>query len=231
MLAYSGDQLEKYVTDLKITAMAQTGLDRVYERNFVDNIRKYCFSGKVKKVFIICGFRATGKTFGLLQAIEDFEDTIYIQAQRGESLKGEDYIRLLQEVNVKNIIIDEYTWIEDNQNLSGYLWTVVENGRNVVITGTHSIALDYLEDGPLIHRGFRINVNLFTYEEFCRIYQKPYCKTSCVNFLRTGGIFRDHALKNYVNLNHYMQDAIIDDLARFINLPVAEAKVIVYDII
>lgn len=230
MLIFSGGELKKHVGQLKKEAMNQTGLNKVYERDFVDSIRKYCFGGKAQKVFIVCGMRATGKTFGLLQAVRDFNDTIYIQAQRGETQTGRDYIEYLRSVKEKNIIIDEYTWIKDNSDLSYYLWTLTENGKRIAITGTHSLALDYLEDGALVHRTNRINVNMFSYEEFCRIYQKDYSKASCVEFLQTGGIFKSHALENYISMNNYIQDAVINDLSRFINLPVDEAKAIVYDI-
>lgn len=230
MIIYSGSELKEYVAGLKKDAMAQTGLDKVYERDFVDSIRKYCFGGKSPFVYVVCGFRATGKTFGLLQAIEDFNDTIYIRAQCGEAQTGSDYIEYLRNVKEKNIIIDEYTWIRDNCDLSYYLWTLVENGKRTAITGTHSLALDYLEDGALVHRTDRINVNTFSYEEFCRIYQKDYSKASCVEFLKTGGIFKSHAFENYQSMNNYIQNAVINDLVRFINLPIDEAKAIVYDI-
>ncbi len=230
MIVYSGDDLKEHIAELKKEAMVQTGLDKVYERDFVDAIRKICYGGKTQQVYVLCGMRATGKTFGLLQAVEDHNDTIYIRSQRDEAMTGRDYIELLREVKEKNIIIDEYTWIKNNRNLSYYLWTLVENGKRVVITGTHSLALDYLEDGILIHRAFRINVNLFTYEEFCRIYQKDYSKESCMDFLKTGGIFKNHALKNYKGMDDYIREAVIDDLAKFIDLSYEEARASVYDI-
>lgn len=230
MLVYSGDKLKEYIAELKQNAMAYTGLDQVYERDFVNDIRDCCFGSRMPYVYIVCGFRATGKTFGLLQAVSNTDDTVYIRAQRDETQTGRDYIEFLRNVEEKNIIIDEYTWIKDIRDLSYYLWTLVENGKRIAITGTHSLALDYLEDGILIHRAIRINVNMFSYEEFCRIYQKGYSKENCMEFLKTGGIFKNHALKNFQNVRNYIDDAVIDDLARFINLPVDEARAIVYDI-
>ncbi|HBM98587.1 MAG TPA: hypothetical protein DD413_04105 [Ruminococcus sp.] len=230
MIVYSGNKLKEHIANLKEEAMVQTGLDKVYERDFVDSIRKYCFGSKIQRVYVVCGLRATGKTFGLFQAVEDFNDTIYIRAQLDESQTGRDYIEYLRNVKEKNIIIDEYTWIKDNRDLSYYLWTLVEDGKRIVITGTHSLDLDYLECGELVHRTNRINVNMFSYEEFCRIYQKPYCKESCIEFLKTGGIFTDYAIDNFRDLTRYIQEAVIDDLARFMNLPIDEAKAIVYDI-
>ena len=230
MITYSGRQLSNYISDLKQLAMSQTKLDKVYERDFVADIRKYCFGGKSPFVYIVCGLRATGKTFGLLQAVENPDDTVYIQAQLGEDMDGQDYIEFLKTVKEKNIIIDEYSWIKDNHDLSYYLWTLVENGKRIAITGTHSLTLSYLEDAELVHRTDCINVNLFSYEEYCRIYQKDYTKTSCVEFLKTGGLFKSHAVENYQSMDLFIKEAVIDDLSRFINLPAEEAKAIVYDI-
>lgn len=230
MIVYSGDKLKEHIAELKKSAMAQTGLDKVYERNFVKPIRDYCFGGKTQQVYVLCGMRATGKTFGLLQAVEDPNDTIYIRAQQDESQTGRDYIEFLRNVKEKNIIIDEYTWIKDNRDLSYYLWTLVENGKRVAITGTHSLELDYLENGELIHRAFRININIFYYEEFCRVYQKPYCKESCIEFLKTGGIFKEYAINSFRDMTKYIQEAVIDDLTKFMELTPEEAKAIVYDI-
>lgn len=230
MIVYSGDKLQKHFSDLKQEAMSQTNLSTVYERDFVNSIRKFCFHGDVQKVFIVSGFRAAGKTFGLLQAVDDYDDTLYITAQTGEKETGKDYIEFLRNSPQKNIIIDEYTWIKDNRDLSYYLWTLVENGKRVAITGTHTLALDYLEKGELIHRTMRINVNMFTYGEFCRIYQKKYSKESCTEFLKTGGIFKKYAIENFQDMKRYIQEAVIEDLTKFMNLEEQEAKAIVYDI-
>lgn len=230
MIAYSGESLQNHFAALKEEAMKQTNLDNVYERDFVSAIRDYCFSGTTQKVFVLSGLRATGKTFGLLQAVDDYDDTLYVKAQKGEDETGKDYIEFLRNSKEKNIIIDEYTWIKDNRDLSYYLWTLVENGKCVAITGTHSLALDYLEKGELIHRAMRINVNMFTYEEFCRIYQKEYSKESCLEFLKTGGIFKEYAIESFQDMQKYLQEAVIEDLSKFMNLDEQEAKAIVYDI-
>ena len=77
MIVYSENELKEHVAKLKNSTKLQTGLNKIYGRDFVDSIRKFCFNGEAQQVFIVCGFRATGKTFGLLQAIEDFDNTIY----------------------------------------------------------------------------------------------------------------------------------------------------------
>lgn len=230
MIAYSGEKLQKYFAALREEAMEQTGLGNVYERDLVNTIREECFGGAAQKVFVLCGLRATGKTFGLLQAVDNFDDTLYITVQKGEKETGKDLIEFLRSCKEKNIIIDEYTRIKDNRDLSYYLWTLVENGKRVAITGTHTFALDYLESGELIHRTRRINANMFTYEEFCRVYQKEYGKESCTEYLKTGGIFKQYAVRNFQDMQKYIQEAVIEDLSGFMNADEQAAKAIVYDI-
>lgn len=108
--------------------------------------------------------------------------------------------------------------------MSYYLWTLAEGGKRVAITGTHSLAMDYLEKGELIHRTSRINVNMFSYEEFCRIYQKNYSKESCIEFLMTGGIFKECAIYSFSDMKKYIQEAVIDDLAKFMEISDEDEK-------
>ncbi len=227
MLTFSGEQLKNYISDMKQKAIKQTGLSEVYERDFVDDIRKFCFGGKSPFVFIICGLSLTGKTFGILQAVENPDDTIYIQAQLCEDMNGQDYIEFLKNVKEKNIIIDEYSRIKDSHDLSCYLSALAENGKRIVITGKHTLSLDYLEDVELVYRTNRMNVNLFSYEEFCRIYQKPYCKDTFAEFLKTGGLFKFREISSPAM---YIKEAVIDDLSRLTNCPAEELKAIVYTI-
>ena len=227
MLTFSGEQLKNYISDMKQKAMKQTGLSKVYERDFVADIRKFCFSGKSPFVFIICGLSLTGKTFGILQAVENPDDTVYIQAQFGEDMNGRDYIVFLKTVKEKNIIIDEYSLIKDSHDLSCYLSALAENGKRIVITGKHTLSLDYLEDTELVYRTDRMNVNLFSYEEFCRVYQKPCCKDTFAEFLKTGGLFKYGEISS---LALYIKEAVIDDLSRLTNYPAEKLKAIVYAI-
>lgn len=230
MIVYSGNELKKQIETIKKEIMAQTGLNAVYERDFVNDIRENYFNTDWQKVLVVSGLRATGKTFGLFQAVEKLDDTIYIQAQKEEPQTGRDYIEFLQGVKEKNIIIDEYSWIEENRDLSYYLWTLVENGKRVAITGTDSIALDYLGNGDLIHRVAYTNVNMFTYEEYCRIYQKPYKMETCNEYLENGGVFKEYAINEFNTMLDYIQTAVIDNLASYTNIPAEKARAIIYDI-
>lgn len=231
MIFYAGADLTREIERRKEKAMLLTGLNHVYERDFVSDVRaNYFEADDFDKVLVISGLRATGKTFGLLQAIENMEDSIYICAQKEESETSEDYIQFLKQRPEKNVIIDEYSWIKSRERLDYFLWTLVENGKRVAITGTDSIALDYLNYGTLIHRVAYVNVNMFTYDEFCRVYQRVPCKESCEEYLRKGGLFREYAIENFNTMVNYIETAVLDNLANCINIPRDKARAIIYDV-
>ena len=50
MIAYSGNELKEHTTKLKNSAKLQTGLNKIYERDFVDSIRKFCFNGETRNI-------------------------------------------------------------------------------------------------------------------------------------------------------------------------------------
>ena len=201
------------------------------ERDFVSYARKYMHSGR-HEVLAIGGLRGTGKTVGLLQSVSDL-DAIYITAQKEESETGRDYIEILKKTEKKHIIIDEYSWIKDRKDLDFFLYTLVQNGKRVAITGTESITLDFLNYGNLIHRVDMIHVNLFTYEEFCRLYDKEPTKESCKEYLMFGGVFKEYAITNYNSMKNYIKTAIIDNLVGYMNgaLDEEKAAALVYSVL
>lgn len=109
-------------------------------RNFVKKVDRYMESS-INKVLVISGLRGAGKTVGLLQAIQD-QDAVYITAQQKEQETIDDYFMLLQNSDAKIIVIDEYSWIKDREKLDGFLFTLVQQGKRVIITGTESIILE-----------------------------------------------------------------------------------------
>ena len=192
------------------------------ERDFVSYAKKY-FSGALHKILAVGGLRGTGKTVGLLQAIKDL-DACYITAQQGESEKGSDYIEAINKTEKKCIVIDEYSWIKDRETLDKYLYTAVQNGKRIAITGTESITLDFLNYGNLIHRIDMVHVNLFSYQEYCRMNGKEPGKETCREYLTTGGVFNEYAITNYENMRNYIKVAIIDNLVGYMNGRMSEEK-------
>ncbi|MBO5354204.1 MAG: AAA family ATPase [Lachnospiraceae bacterium] len=192
------------------------------ERDFVSYARKY-FSGALHKILAVGGLRGTGKTVGLLQSIKDL-DACYITAQQGESEKSSDYIEAIKKTEKKCIIIDEYSWIKDREVLDKYLYTAVQNGKRIAITGTESITLDFLNYGNLIHRIDMVHVNLFSYQEYCRMNGKESGKETCREYLTTGGVFNEYAITNYENMRNYIKVAIIDNLVGYMNGRMSEER-------
>lgn len=220
MICKKGTELQEYIQKLGINPKWE-------ERDFVSYTRKYIQQNNLK-VLAIGGLRGTGKTTGLLQAIKNTE-ACYISAQIGETETGIDYINLIKQTKENIIVLDEYSWITNREYLDKYLYTAVQNGKRIIITGTESITLDFLNYGTLIHRVDMVHVTLFTYEEFCRIYHKPQNKKSCKEYLLQGGIFKEYAITNFSTMQTYIKTAIIDNLTAYMkNLDSEKAKALVY---
>ena len=224
MIFYAGADLTREIESRKEKAMLQTGLNHVYERDFVSDVRENYFeTDDYDKVLVISGLRGTGKTFGLLQAIENMEDSVYICVQKEESETSEDYIQFLKQRPEKNIIIDEYNWITDREKLDYFLWTLVEDGKRVAIAGADFMTMDYLNYGALLYKIAYVNVSIFHYDEFCRVYQKESCKESFEEYLRTGGLFKEDVIDSFSALVSYIETAVVNHLT-------SKARTIVYDI-
>lgn len=216
MLVYTGKQLDEYKKNqLQI-------LDSWNKRDFTTGVSRYLDSS-VEKVLAIGGLRGTGKTVGILQAAKGL-DACYILAQKGESNTGKDYIELLKNTGEKYIIIDEYSWINDREDLDRYLITAVQNGKRIVITGTESITMDFLNYGALNHRVSVLHTTMFTYDEYRRIYNKEHSKAVCKEYLMEGGLFKEYALTNYESTKAYIEEAIVNNLADYLKERMSEEK-------
>lgn len=216
MLILSGESLREYEKE-------NIRLDPNWrERNFTSIVRDY-FDSKTEKVLAISGLRGTGKTVGSLQAARE-RDALYILAQKGDSATGEDYINILRSTPKKNVIIDEYSWINDRKRLDDYLLTAVQNGKRIALTATESMTLDFLNYGPLNHRVHVVHTTMFPYDEYLRLYGKKHSKNACVDYLQTGGLFKDYALKNYDDARAYIENAIVGNLAGYLKGEMSEEK-------
>lgn len=225
MLVYTGRTLEEYKKNrLQINPDWN-------QRDFVSLTRKY-FQGQTEKILAVSGLRGTGKTVGILQALDELE-AAYILVQKGENETGADYVNFLKNTDLRNIAIDEYGWIKDRKCLDGYLLTAVQNDKRIVITGTESITLDYLNYGSLIHRVGVLHTTMFTYDEYRRVYGLEHDPKVCDDYLVRGGLFKDYALTNFPSMQHYVQSAIIDNLAGYMKDEISEeeAKILTYSVL
>ena len=214
MKIYTNHELNEYIKD-NIS-------DTWEERDFVAYARKY-FHGRKDKILAIGGLRGTGKTTGLLQAVNGF-DACYITAQQKEEETADDYIDFIRNTDAKYIIIDEYSWINNREELDKYLYTAVQNGKRIAITGTESITLEYLNYNTLIHRVDMVHVTMFTYEEYCRLHHLEPSKKNCEDYLLNGGLFSEYAVTNYETMQNYIKTAIIDNLAAYMGSRMSREK-------
>lgn len=199
------------------------------ERDFVPYVRDY-MSRSNHKVLAIGGLRGTGKTVGLLQAVKEL-DACYVSAQIDEPETGADYVSFLKNCGKKYIVIDEYSWIKDRQLLDQYLYTAVQDGKRIAITGTESITLDFLNYKDLLHRVDMVHCTLFSYDEYCRLNNMSPCKQTCESYLKNGGTFREYAVKNFDTMQNYIKTAIIDNLAAYTRMPTEKATALVYSVL
>ena len=214
MKIYTNHELNEYIKD-NIS-------DTWEERDFVAYARKY-FHGRQDKIMAIGGLRGTGKTTGLLQAVNGL-NACYITAQQKEEETADDYIDFIRNTDAKYIIIDEYSWINNREELDKYLYTAVQNGKRIAITGTESITLEYLNYNTLIHRVDMVHVTMFTYEEHCRLYHMEPSKKNREDYLLNGGLFSEYAVTNYETMQNYIKTAIIDNLAAYMGSRMSKEK-------
>lgn len=126
MIIYTGESLKETIKDKKSEIMFSTGSDKICERDFVNDIREVYFNLEPKYILIINGLHGTGKTFGILQAVEDLDNVLYVCTQENDRITADDYIELLKNSEEDHIIIDEYSLINDRYDLDCCLWMLVK---------------------------------------------------------------------------------------------------------
>ncbi len=216
MRIYEGKELEKYKNEiLKINPAWK-------RRDFTYNTKHY-LNSSTEKILAIGGLRGTGKTVGILQAAEGY-DAVYVLTQEREKETSKDYIDFLEKTDKKYIIFDEYSWIKDREQLDRFLLTAVQNGKRIVITGTESITLDFLNYGALNHRVDMLHTTMVKYDEFLRLNDMQHSKASCEKYLTEGGLFKEYALKNYDSTREYIFEAIVKNLAGYLKSDMSEEK-------
>lgn len=183
------------------------------ERDFVKEVRDYIHC-ELEKVLLVNGLRGTGKTVGLLQAIHGL-DAIYITAEKNEEASWEEYLQLLKTVSNEIIVIDEYSWIQKREQLDGFLFTLVQHGKRVIITGTDSVHLNFLKYGNLIHRVMTLHVTYFSYLEYLKVFQLADDKETCEEYLREGGLFKEYLITSKQTMDQYLKTAVFNPIVSY----------------
>lgn len=225
MKVLSGETLENYKSnELKYKPEWN-------RRYFVCDVIDY-LNESTEKVLAVSGLKGTGKTIGILQACEAF-DILYVLIQNDNMDNGSDVIDLLMNTDKKYIVIDQYSWIKDRDELDRYLLTSVQNGKRIILTADVSMTLEVLNYGALIHRVRVLHTNLFTYREYLDLYDYSPNKETCEKYLKEGGLFNEYALKSYKSTKSYIDDAIVDSIAFYLHDEIDKetAKILTYSVL
>lgn len=197
--------------------ISANGMNADWEkRDFVTETEKYIDSA-LNKVLLISGLRGTGKSIGVLQAIQG-KDAVYITMEQGVHTSAQDLMAALSVRDEKIIVLDEYTWVKGRKEseLDGYLYTLANNGKRVIVTGTESLSLEALKTGPLIHRAITIHTTHMSFSEYCRLYDVPMDQDVCDKYLTQGGIFENYVIHNEHTMSNYIEAAIIANLKGYV---------------
>ena len=144
--AFTGDEIKQNINNL--------GIAKLKERDFVQGIIEYC-SHPVNRVLSISGLRGTGKTTGVLQAIDRmniYDNCVFITIDELASMDCLDLRQLIMNnyKDKKYIFIDEITRVKDIINNSGFLAdSLCDMGKRVVISSTESLGFVNLESAGL----------------------------------------------------------------------------------
>jgi hypothetical protein len=192
-------------------------------RDFSDILRKnYVFRDNTRRGVLITGLRSTGKSSGIYQATVNFpSDRIFFLAvsSKEENLSKYEVLSKLKEKDYDLIIIDEYSWLKENNGekdiLAAYLAGKAGEGVKVIISGTDSTKIHALLNTDFIHRAYQLNTTYFSYDEYCRIYELDKNDKSMKEFLTCGGIFENHAYETYGSMKEYIKTAIIENLGAY----------------
>ena len=214
MLIFKGDEFREFIKD------SLDGITR--RRDFSTQLEsEYLLRNRTRRGVLVTGLRSTGKTIGVLQAIDNFDSDkiIFISAtSRGEGVSKKEVFTLLKDFDSDLIFIDEYSWLisDDSEDmLADYLVGKAQEGTKVIISGTDSTKINELKNTDFIHRAIEINTTYFSYGEYCRIYDLPKNDKSMKDFLIKGGIFENSIYKSFGSMKSYIKDAIINNLSAY----------------
>lgn len=184
------------------------------ERLFIREIRNYIKSD-LKKVLLIGGLKGTGKTVGILQSIP-LDDTLFIFPDFKNAIAAEGVKCLLQNNTKSVIVVDSFSWIDGYGDLASVLHGFVQQGKRVIISGAKSVSLEYLKYDKLIHRVKIIHTTYISFDEFCEVFDREQNYDSCIEYLKTGGLFKDCAMDSFHSMKKYVNEAIVDNVSSYV---------------
>ncbi len=219
------------LSDLKLEEYYRQEVNTAWkERFFVREIRNYIKSD-LKKVLLIGGLKGTGKTVGILQSIP-LDDTLFIFPDSKNAIAAEGVKCLLQNNTKSVIVVDSFSWVDGYSELASVLHGFVQQGKRVIISGAESVSLEYLKYDKLIHRVKIIHTTYISFDEFCEVFDREQNYDSCIEYLKTGGLFKSCVVDSFYSLKEYVNEAMVNNVSSYVHELTPELiEVIIYSIL
>ena len=200
---------EKYLLDNEVDCRWQ-------KRDFVSELEKYMDSS-LNKVLLVSGLKGTGKSIGVLQAMQG-RNAACIVLRQGVSVSAEDLVQVLSVRKETIIIVDGCDLVQDKRNtvLVKFFYRLVSHGKRVIITGSKPLCLEALKIGPLVHRTITFHTTYVSFSEYCRLYNKPMVLSVCRKYLVHGSDFREVTARDKCVIVDYVKDMVVTDLIEFV---------------
>lgn len=161
-----------YGTDLKDFASQTKDFQK---RDCFAQIQDYLYSKTLDKVCLVYGLRRTGKTTMLRQCLfdmkeSDFNRSVYIKATVNTMEKLNKDLKLLRELGIKFVFIDEVTLISDFIDSASILSDIYSAmGMKIVLSGTDSLGFWLASHEELYDRAVMVHTTYIPFAEHSRL--------------------------------------------------------------
>ena len=196
------------------------------KRNGLWNLDNYIANPKESKIFILYGFRLTGKTTLMKQALIDIrpderKKAAYISVKPGVHMADlENDLLLLQVSGTKYVFIDEITNAEDFvSNCSSILLDFLGMGLKIVLCGGDSLEFLLASKHELNEKCIFEHLNYISYKEFNSLFGRTNLET----YLRKGGLAVYGDKRNFLGSEKQIDDYLRYALAENIEISLESA--------
>ena len=163
------------------------------KRNCFVQIQDYLYSDTLDKVCLVYGLRRTGKTTMIRQCLYemkegDFKRSVYIKATVTDTMStlNKD-LKLLHEIGVKFVFIDEVTLISDFIDSAAILSDIYSAmGMKIVLSGTDSLGFWLAVHEELYDRAVMVHTTYIPFSEHSRLL----CINDVDEYIRYGGTLK-----------------------------------------
>lgn len=163
------------------------------KRNCFVQIQDYLYSDTLDKVCLVYGLRRTGKTTMIRQCLYemkegDFKRSVYIKATVTDTMStlNKD-LKLLHEIGVKFVFIDEVTLISDFIDSAAILSDIYSAmGMKIVLSGTDSLGFWLAVHEELYDRAVMVHTTYIPFSEHSRLF----CINDVDEYIRYGGTLK-----------------------------------------